>query len=109
MSAPVTIGSTPLFQLTFQEEDENGALVAVDLSAATVLRAHFRRPDGTTFSQDLTLSGTGTDGKAEYQSDSEDLDQAGPWQIEGWAEWADGKRFGTEPGEFLVIHPLLAE
>jgi hypothetical protein len=56
----------------------------VDVSAATTLELHFVKPDRTRVTQTATLYSDGTDGIIEYITETDDLDQAGFWNIQGY-------------------------
>jgi hypothetical protein len=54
-----------------------------DLTAATVLRIDYTKPDGTTGS----WTGTLTDGqRIVYEASATDIDQPGPWKFKAYAE-----------------------
>jgi len=50
-----------------------------------------KKKDGTTVVKDAEweTSGSGTDGKIKYVFTTQDLDQDGQWQAQGFARWTD--------------------
>ena len=74
---------------------DNGVVVPLD--GATTLQLKLRKPDGaTTVTKTAVLSSTGLDGKMQYVTEeATDLDQAGPWKIQGYVvlpDWAGHTR-----------------
>lgn len=55
----------------------------VDVSSATTQEVCFRKPDGTVLTRATTFFTDGTDGIIEYKTVSGDLDQSGPWTVQG--------------------------
>lgn len=64
---------------------------AVDISAASTLKATFRRPDGSRFTVDLEPVSDGVDGRARYSTQAGDLSVAGSWRAQGYVVNANGK------------------
>ncbi len=56
--------------------------VAFSLAGATTLELIFCKPNGTVVTQTAVLTTDGLDGKLQYTSVVDDLDQEGPWQIQ---------------------------
>ncbi len=57
--------------------------VIVDVSAATTKDFYFKKPDGTESGpHTMTFTTDGIDGQVEYATVSEDLDQAGQWDVQ---------------------------
>lgn len=67
-----------IFEIT--SVDPDGA--AVDISAATVKKFHFKRPDGTTLTKTAVFTSDGSDGKLRYTTVADDLNQPGTWQVQ---------------------------
>ena len=75
-----------VFEFTFLEDAE-----PVDISAAQVLQATFRKPDGTTVTKSGTLSTDGQDGKMRYVTVTSDLDMGGQWSTQGFVRLPTGE------------------
>jgi hypothetical protein len=96
------VGDTgTVFRLTVRDQDG----VIVDLSAATSKTLAFGRPDGTSFSRTAAFLTDGTDGIIQYTTSGSDLDQVGPWLVEGHVSLPSGS-WGTTQGQFLVSSRL---
>ena len=67
-----------IFQLEVQEDD-----VAVDISAATNITMYLRPPSLTTKTVVGEFVTDGTDGLIKYTTIADDLDEEGPWDIQG--------------------------
>ena len=68
--------------------DQDG--VVVDISTASNLDMIFRKPDDTAVVKTAVLTGDGTDGKMEYTTIADDLDQPREWQRQGLVEVGGG-------------------
>lgn len=55
---------------------------AKDISAATTMEFHVRKPAATTDTFTCTFTSDGTDGKIYYTTVSGDIDMAGTWTLE---------------------------
>ncbi len=80
--------------------------VVVPIGTATSLTIKLSKPDGiTTLTKTAVLTTDGLDGKLEYVTISGDIDQAGPWQIQGFVTlptWSGPSAIG----HFEVAEPL---
>lgn len=70
-----------IFQLEVQEDD-----VAVDISAAISIAIYLRPPSLTTKTVVGVFVTDGTDGLIKYTTVADDLDEVGPWDIQGKVE-----------------------
>lgn len=68
------------FEFTVTDQDD----VVVDISTAT-LTVDFKKPGGTLFTRVATLTSGGLDGKMEYTSPVDELDEINDWKIQGLA------------------------
>lgn len=75
-----------VFRLTVKDQDE----VVVDVSTASTKQIIFTDPSGTTTAKTATFTTDGTDGKIQYQTVANDLDEAGQWQIQGYVVISSG-------------------
>ena len=66
-----------VFEVTLQEDD-----VDLDISAATLATIIFVKPDGEVVAQEAEFTTDGTDGKIQYTTIADDLDQTGKWRIQ---------------------------
>ena len=80
--------------------DENGA--ARDISNAVKLEMYFVRPDHTKFEVTPVFETDGLDGYIIYDCLTADLNMAGDWYAQGWAELPNSKRYHTDPIHFKV-------
>lgn len=62
--------------------DDEVPEIALDLSTATLLEFCFGKPDGTVITRTPAFVTDGTDGQLTYTTQSGDLDQSGPWQLQ---------------------------
>jgi len=70
-------------QFTFYECID-GVLTIMDISAATLQEAIFKKPDTiATVTQVTTFVTDGTDGKTRYVTVAGDIDEEGSWQAQG--------------------------
>lgn len=90
------------FRVTMKDEDG----VVVDISTATSLLIWFAKADGSTMEKTATLVNSGTDGLMEYVTVDGDLDQAGPWKIQGVVGFADDSVFHSDITKFKVFANL---
>ena len=62
--------------------DKTGA--SIDISSATALKIHIKRPDDTTLDKTSTLKGDGTDGEMRYATaDATDFNVPGEYEAQG--------------------------
>lgn len=66
--------------VTFYDEDGD----ALDVSSATTIEMHFKKPDGETAVVTAAYVSDGSDGQLEYTTLAATLDQAGTWQYQGY-------------------------
>lgn len=88
------------FQVTVTEGGS-----AVDISSAATLQIEFTKPDGTVVTQTASLVNSGTDGKMQYVTDSDDIDQQGIWTYRGKVTFSAGVEvfFTNNPKQFTVV------
>ena len=81
MSGLPHVGDALTWQVTFLDQ----AGVVKDISAATVKRIKFRKPDDTEVEKDGTFVTDGTDGKLKYKSPTSPVfvDLGGLWKFQG--------------------------
>ena len=58
----------------------------VDVSTATVKQIKLQKPDGTDVTKTAVFTTDGSDGKIQYVTVADDLDQSGEWKIQGYVE-----------------------
>jgi hypothetical protein len=101
MSAQIHVGDIgTVFEANFVDEDGD----AVSLATATVKQLIFRKPGGSTVVQEGTT--TATVGQLEYAAVEGDLDQAGQWRVQGYAEFASGEKYHADITIFDVQRNL---
>ena len=66
-----------VFEVELQEND-----VTLDISAATTKALLFQKPDGTVVTQTAAFTTDGSDGKIQYITVADDLDQSGNWKLQ---------------------------
>ena len=71
-----------------------------DLTGATTLEIHFRKPDLTTVNQTAVLFGPGTDGCLEYETAAGDLNANGPWKRQAHVVLAGGEDIKGQVHDF---------
>lgn len=75
-----------VFEITLKEGG-----VVVDVSTASVKQIRFKKADDTTLTKDASFTTDGTDGKIEYTTVANDIDQDGTWEIQAYIEMGGGK------------------
>jgi hypothetical protein len=73
----------------------------VDVSLATVLQFNFKKPSGTIVTNTAGVVPDGSGGNIKYVTVEDDLDSAGPWQVQGYIEIGAGK-WSTDVHRFRV-------
>lgn len=68
-------------RLTIIKESDS---LALDISSATTKRVDIRKPDGTLLQRTATLTNDGTDGKMECDTETDDLDIQGEYEVQGY-------------------------
>lgn len=68
-----------VFILTVKDQDD----AVVDISGASTKQIIFREPDDTAVVKTAAFTTDGTDGKMQYTTVADDLDQVGEWQHQG--------------------------
>jgi hypothetical protein len=91
------IGTVP--RLTVYRE--NGDL-ETSLGSATKLRIKLQDPGGTSVTKIAVLSTDGSDGKMQYTTVLNDVDDVGSWKIQGYIEMGGGK-WHTSKRDFEVL------
>lgn len=98
MSAQIKVGDYgTTIELTVYDQDS----AIVDLSGSTNRTITLLKPDGTKVTKNASLTTDGTDGKMYITTASGDVDQAGPWQVEGLVVFANGQ-WHTSTASFHV-------
>ena len=82
---------------------EDGAIV--DISTVTVKTFKFAKPTGDVIERTPVFEPDGVNGILKYTTVDGDLDQAGPWQLQAYVEFASGK-WHTEIHTFHVAANL---
>lgn len=86
---------------TVQEPDATGALVVVDVSAATNLYFYFTDPTGATTQVTGSLKTDGTDGKVTYKRPTA-WATPGPWKGSVRVVWSASDDYQSTEFEFTV-------
>lgn len=68
-------------QIIVQVIDQDGDIL--DIGDASALKIKLQKPDGTAVDKGAALLTDGSDGKMYYTTQTNDLDQAGIWQVQG--------------------------
>jgi len=74
---------------------------AVDISAATTKQIIFMAPDGGKLTKAATFTTNGTDGKMQWTTVANDLDEPGTWKIQGKVVLTAGTWY-TDISTFVV-------
>lgn len=74
------------FEVTLKDGD-----TVLDISAASKMQIWFGRPTSNALKKDANFVTGGTDGKLEYYSVADDLNEAGEWFIQAYVEFGSGK------------------
>lgn len=75
-----------IFEITLMDDTE-----VVDISGATLMQIRFAKPDGTIMLKTAVHTTNGSDGKLQYTTILNDLDQVGIWQKQAYIELPTGK------------------
>lgn len=88
-------------QIQIKVVDQDGNVVS--LAPATTKEICFEKPSGAKVTKTAVfpVGGDGTDGLMEYITIADDLDEAGPWQIQGRVVFVTGE-WRTEVDTFRV-------
>ena len=78
------VGTTFILTIT----DQDGS--AVDVSGASTKQIKFEKPSGADVTQTADFTSDGTDGKIEYTTVADDLNETGFWKIQGKVTIATG-------------------
>lgn len=89
------------FEATVKDEAKN----IVNLTLATVMEFRFKKPDGTVVTRPAVWASTGVDGRMKYVTVAGDLDIAGAWQAQGYAELV-AEKWTTDVYRFRVYANL---
>lgn len=90
-----------IFRITIT--DESGEIV--DIHTAAVKRIHFQSPSGVKIQRDTEFLTDGYDGKMQYVTVENDINERGVWSVQGYVETTLGK-FYTEKLRFNVYESL---
>lgn len=85
------LGDEPLLKVRIMEDGS-----AVDVSSVTTKEIKVRSPSGTTTSYTAAFTTDGTDGWIEYQTGTDEIDEAGDWRYSGSVVFSDGRPFESE-------------
>jgi len=86
-----------VFEVTVMDDE-----VPRNISGASAIIFYLRDPDGNVSEHAGSLSGTGIDGKCEYATIADDLDQVGWWEIQVGITEGATPIFKTAVGSFEV-------
>jgi len=87
-----------VFELTITEQDGT----VVDVSSVATKTIYFKKPNSAKIAATASFTTNGTDGKIKYASQTNDIDMAGLWKIQGYVEFASGDKFYSEVVSFTV-------
>jgi hypothetical protein len=94
----IHVGDTGL-ELVVAAIDEEGDPINIGAAAKTI---KLTKPDGTDTSRTAVNDTDGSDGLMRYNTLAADLDQAGNWQIQGFASFSGTPEFHTDVFTFRV-------
>jgi hypothetical protein len=95
-----------VFEVTVVERNPITCLnEAVDISSATLREMRFKKPSLAVVVQTAVFTTDGTDGKIQYVSVADDLDQSGDWKLQGYVEMPLWQGY-TSIGQFEVAPNL---
>lgn len=94
-----------IIRVTIQDTSETCVTAALDVSTATTTDLIFKKPDGTKVTQTGGFTTDGTDGKIEYTTIANDIDQIGEWKIQVYLVLPIGS-WRSDIGYFKVIENL---
>lgn len=79
--------------------DESGV---VDISTSTVRRIILTAPDHTARTLTATLTSSGTDGRLQYTTVANDINQIGNWEARAQIEFTSSQHFTSDPLHFIA-------
>ena len=88
-----------LFRVRIVDDDET---TSIDISTATIKKFKFLKPDGTILVVDAEFLTNGSDGFLIYETVESDLNVVGIWILQGYVEFASGRKYHTSIAEFKV-------
>jgi len=95
-----------LFIVTIYDYDEaTDTDVAIDISSATTKEIHFMDPGGNVTAKTASFTTDGTDGKIQYATILDDLDEEGWWKIQAFIIMPSGE-WHTNIDKFRVYPNL---
>jgi len=97
------VGSTPLIELTLQDEDGN----LVDLTDSLTNKIILKSPNGEVKEFDAETNENATDGILKYRCTTLDLDIPGKWQAVARTEFEDGLVYESNPPVEFTVDPNL--
>ena len=80
----------------------NNGDVEATLGSASTIQIKLSKPSGTVSVKTAVLTGDGSDGRMEYVTIADDLDETGTWGIQGYAVWSSAKKLHTSKRDFDV-------
>lgn len=105
MSHPHILGSVgTVFRATIKDQDN----VIVNVSGAVTKEIIFRSPTGILKAKDATFVSNGTDGKIQYKTVADDIDEIGTWEWNPHVLISAGNEWYSDPIEFVVKDKLKA-
>lgn len=87
-----------VFRITITKNSDGTVL---DISSATTREIVFRRPSGVIVTKTAVVTNSGTDGKMEYVSEADFLNETGNWKLQGHVI-VGSNDLTTEMGAFSV-------
>ncbi len=105
MSHPHILGNVgTIFRATIKDQDN----VIVNVSGATTKEIIFRSPTGVIKTFSAVFTNTGTDGKIQYKTVADDVDEVGTWEWNPRVVISAGNEWYSDPLEFVVKDKLVA-
>lgn len=99
MAAEIHIDDEPILRATVKDQDGT----VVNIAAATGMQIIIKKPSAVSVARTAILTTDGLDGKMEYQTVANELDETGEWQRQGKVVLA-GKPFSSD----LFLFPVEA-
>lgn len=79
--------------------------VEINLSSASVKQIKFKNPSGEVVTQTAVFTTDGTDGRIQYVTEADDINESGTWEYQAYIEMGGGK-WHSEKLTFLVRENL---
>jgi hypothetical protein len=94
-----------IIRATLQDTNANCVASALNVSSATTITFTFKKPDGSKITRNGGFTTDGSDGKVQYTTVEDDLDQDGEWRVQLYLVLSSGS-WRSEIGRFKVIDNL---